>query len=249
MENAPLILTALLVAGLVKGIVGLGLPAVALAILGLALPPAQAAALIVVPSILTNIWQAWSGPDFRGLLRRLAPLLLGTVAGVWGAMALGLGINDPAIQRAGGAVLGAMLAIYALTALLLPVFRVPAPAERRTAPAIGVATGVVTAATGLLLIPGAAWIQALGLPRDALVQALGIFLTVGNTAFGAGLAVDGVLGAATLAASLLLALPAALAGQWVGTRLRQVIDPRLFRRVFLFALLALGLYQAVRPFL
>lgn len=249
MENAALILAALLLAGFVKGVVGLGLPAVALAVLGLALPPAQAAALIVVPSILTNVWQAWSGPDLLGLARRLAPMLLGVVLGVWGAMAIGLGIGDPVIQRAGGAVLGVMLALYALTALLLPVFRVPDAAERRYGPAIGLATGAVTAATGLLLIPGAAWIQALGLPRDRLVQALGIFLTVGNTAFGAGLAVDGLLGASTLAAALLLALPAALAGQWLGTRLRGVIEPGLFRRVFLLALLALGLYQAVRPLL
>jgi uncharacterized membrane protein YfcA len=249
MDNAALILAALLVAGFVKGVVGLGLPAVALALLGLVLPPAQAAALIVLPSILTNVWQAWSGPEFLGLARRLAPLLLGVVLGIWGAMAVGLGIGDPAIQRAGGAVLGVMLAVYALTALLLPVFRVPPAAERRYGPAIGAATGVVTAATGLMLVPGAAWVQALGLPRDSLVQALGIFLTVGNAAFGAGLAVDGLLGAQTLAASLLLALPAALGGQWLGARLRGVIEPALFRRVFLLALLALGLYQAARPLL
>jgi uncharacterized protein len=249
MENAPLILIAFLVAGTVKGVVGLGLPAIAIALLTIVLPPPQAAALIVVPSILTNIWQAWAGPDFRGLLRRLAPLLLGSVLGVWGAMAIGLGIADPAIQRLGGAVLGVMLAIYALSALLLPLFSVPEHSERRYGPLIGAITGVITAATGLLIVPGAAWIQALGLPRDALVQALGIFLTVGNTAFGAGLAVDGVLTVQKLTASLLVALPAALLGMWLGGRLRAVVEPALFRKLFLLALLALGLWQALRPLL
>jgi uncharacterized protein len=249
MENAPLILLAFLIAGTVKGVVGLGLPAIAIALLTIVLAPPEAAALIVLPSILTNIWQAWAGPDFRGLLRRLAPLLIGTVLGVWGAMLVGLGIADPAMQRIGGAVLGIMLAIYALTALLLPVFRLPERVERRYGPAIGGVTGIVTAATGLLIVPGAAWIQAMGLPRDSLVQALGIFLTVGNTAFGTGLALDGVLTAEKLAASLLLALPAAFAGLWLGARLRSVVQPALFRRVFLLALLALGIWQALRPLL
>lgn len=249
MEHAALILIAFLVAGTVKGVVGLGLPAIAIALLTIVLAPPQAAALIVVPSILTNIWQAWAGPDLRGLARRLAPMLIGTVLGVWGAMAIGLGIADPAIQRLGGAVLGVLLAVYALTALLLPVFRVPPRAERRYGPLMGALTGIVTAATGLLIMPGAAWIQAMGLPRDALVQGLGIFLTVGNTAFGAGLAVDGVLTTRILVASLLLALPAAFAGMWLGARLRSVVEPALFRRVFLLALLALGLWQALRPLL
>ena len=82
MENAPLILLAFLIAGTVKGVVGLGLPAIAIALLTIVLAPPEAAALIVVPSILTNLWQAWAGPDFRGLLKRLAPLLIGTVLGV-----------------------------------------------------------------------------------------------------------------------------------------------------------------------
>ena len=43
-----------LVAGLVKGVVGMGLPTVAMGLLGLVMPPVQAAALLVVPSLVTT---------------------------------------------------------------------------------------------------------------------------------------------------------------------------------------------------
>lgn len=44
-----------LLAGFVKGVVGLGLPTVAVGMLGLVMPPAQAAALLVAPSMVTNV--------------------------------------------------------------------------------------------------------------------------------------------------------------------------------------------------
>ena len=64
-----------LLAGCVKGITGLGLPAVGIGLLSLVLPPAQAAALVVVPSLATNAWQALDGPALRPLARRLWPML------------------------------------------------------------------------------------------------------------------------------------------------------------------------------
>ena len=76
-------ITAIFVlAGFVKGVIGLGLPTVAMGLLALVMTPAQAAALLVVPSFLTNVWQAM-GPELIPLVRRLWPMLLGICAGVW----------------------------------------------------------------------------------------------------------------------------------------------------------------------
>lgn len=63
-----------LLAGAVKGVAGMGLPTVAMGLLGLWLPPSQAAALLVLPSLVTNLQQAW-GPAATLLLRRLWPVL------------------------------------------------------------------------------------------------------------------------------------------------------------------------------
>ena len=68
---ALLVAGTFLFAGLVKGVVGLGLPTVAMGLLGLAMPPVAAAALLLVPSLVTNVWQLLAKPRFGGLLRRL----------------------------------------------------------------------------------------------------------------------------------------------------------------------------------
>lgn len=51
----------LLLAGAVKGVIGLGLPTIAMGLLGLAMAPSQAAALLILPSTVTNLWQLASG--------------------------------------------------------------------------------------------------------------------------------------------------------------------------------------------
>ena len=89
-------ITAIFVlAGFVKGVIGLGLPTVAMGLLALLMTPAQAAALLVVPSFLTNVWQAM-GPELIPLVRRLWPMLLGICAGVWA----GGGLLPPLAARA-----------------------------------------------------------------------------------------------------------------------------------------------------
>lgn len=62
MADVPTILIAFLLAGVVKGVLGMGLPSVAIAVLGIAMPTAQAAALVVIPSLFTNVWQFAAGP-------------------------------------------------------------------------------------------------------------------------------------------------------------------------------------------
>src|SRR5579871_5162098 len=70
-----------LLAGFVKGVIGLGLPPVSMGLLALAMPPRHALALVIVPGILTNIWQTFAGPHLRDIMRRLWPLLLGLAIG------------------------------------------------------------------------------------------------------------------------------------------------------------------------
>jgi uncharacterized membrane protein YfcA len=72
---------AFLLAGFVKGVIGLGLPTVSIGLLGLLMTPAQAAAILVVPSLVTNVWQAAVGGGLGALVRRLWPLLVGICVG------------------------------------------------------------------------------------------------------------------------------------------------------------------------
>jgi uncharacterized membrane protein YfcA len=233
-----------LLAGFVKGVIGLGLPTVAVGLLGLAMAPAQAAALLVVPSLVTNIWQLAAGPRLRPLLARLWPMMAGICAGTWAGSGL-LAADDGG--RATMA-LGVALILYAAASLVTTRLRVAPGAEPWLSPLVGAATGVITAATGVLVIPAVPFLQALSLAKDDLVQALGLSFTVSTAALAASLAHEGLF-QASLAGASLLALAPALLGMVLGQRLRGRLDPARFRLCFFLGLLAVGGHLAIRPLL
>ncbi len=84
-----LICGAFVVAGGVKGILGLGLPLTAVALMSTFLDMRVAIPLLVIPIVVTNIWQAFRGGEMAAILRRFWVLFLGSCIGVWlGTIAL-----------------------------------------------------------------------------------------------------------------------------------------------------------------
>src|SRR3981081_1546430 len=79
----PFIAAAFLLAGFVKGVIGLGLPTVAMGLLAGSMPPAHAMAIVLIPAIVTNIVQTFVGPYLRDIMRRLWTLMAGTAVGIW----------------------------------------------------------------------------------------------------------------------------------------------------------------------
>jgi uncharacterized membrane protein YfcA len=226
-------------AGASKGLIGLGLPTISIGLLALLMPPAEAAALLLLPSLVTNIVQA-RGPALRPLLARCWPMLLAILPATFAGIALLTGGGRLALG-----LLGAALLAYAAWGLAAPPLRLSPRLERISAVPVGFIGGLVTGATGVFVMPVVPWLGALGLARDELVQALGIAFLVSTLALGAALAWQGAVTPVNAWGSL-LALPPALAGQWLGTRLRGRIPPAVFRRLFFAALLALGAQLAWR---
>jgi uncharacterized membrane protein YfcA len=220
--------------------VGMGLPTIVMGLLAAVMPLPQAAALMVLPSFVTNIWQVWRGPSLMPLLLRLWPLLLGICAGTW----LGAGLLTSGGKLATVA-LGVALMLYAVLGLATWRFAVRSRHEPWLSAIAGVTTGVVTAATGIYVIPAGPYLQAIGLERDELVQALGLSFTVSTVALGAILARDGTLEIVIAGASALAIVPA-LAGMSFGQWLRARVDPERFRIYFLVALLMVGIHLIVR---
>lgn len=231
-----------LAAGLVKGVTGMGLPTVAMGLLGAIMSPLAAAALLVIPSLVTNVWQLVAGPSWSTVLRRFWPAMLCIVLGTTIATQFLVSV-DPVSSRV---VLGAALISYAVYALLSPRLSLLARTERWLSPLVGLVTGIITGVTGVFVIPAVPFFQALNLEKDELVQALGLSFTVSTLALAAGLWMHGAYMLDTMGLSMAAVLPA-LAGMWLGQKVRARISPRLFRRCFLLLLLALGSELAIRP--
>ena len=139
MQHLPLIVATFtfLLAGLVKGVIGLGLPTVAMGLLSVVMAPAKAASLLIVPSFVTNVWQLAAGPNFRRLARRLWPMLAGVVVGTLA----GTGLLTGSHAGQAAVALGCLLMLYAVLGLTSVRFSVSPAAEWWLGPLIGALTG------------------------------------------------------------------------------------------------------------
>jgi uncharacterized membrane protein YfcA len=237
-----IVAAAFVLAGLVKGVTGLALPTVGIGLLSLTMPPAQAAALIVVPAFITNVWQMVSGPGLGRLMRRLWLMQSGVCLGTWAGAGLMTG------SKAGFAsvALGVALLAYAAIGLMnvhLP--HVPDSAEWWLGPLVGGATGLMTAATGVFVIPAVPYLQALGFDREELMKAFGLSFTISTVALAWSLAGSGSFDLRTGLYSLLALLPA-LVGMIVGQRLLRIMRPVTFSRWFFSGMVLLGANLAIR---
>lgn len=233
-----------LVAGMVKGITGMGLPTVAMSLLGLVMSPASAAALLVLPSFITNVWQCLAGPSMLALLRRLWPMMLTIVLGtLWGSSLLAN--TSPQLSSM---ALGIALLVYAGYALIAPTLTVSPRFEPWLAPLIGLVTGIVTGITGVFVMPAVPYLQALNLNKDELVQALGLSFTISTLALAGGLFMHDVFKPNQLSLSTVVIVPALL-GMWLGQKVRVRISPRRFKQCLLLFLAVLGLQLIIRPFI
>jgi uncharacterized membrane protein YfcA len=234
-----LIAATFLLAGFVKGVIGLGLPTVSMGLLAVTMQPSRALAIVIVPAIVTNIWQTFVGPYLRDIIRRLWPLMVGTVAGIW----LNAGMLTGPYARYGTVVLGMLLVVYAIVGLSKFSFSVARRDEKWMGGIVGVITGLVSAATGVQVIPSMPFMQAIGMEKDELVQALGVYFTVATVALAFNLTGAGLLSASTALPGA-IAMAAAFTGMFVGQAVRSRMQAEAFRRWFLLAMIVLGLYLA-----
>lgn len=230
-----------LLAGFVKGVIGLGLPAVSLALLTAAFGLAPAMALMLVPSFVTNIWQGLVGGHLRPLLARLWSLLALAAATTW----LGAKILAGTDATALAALLGLLLALYALSNLLRWSLPPPGHREGWASPLVGAVVGVLNGMTGSFVVPGVLYLQALGFSRAELIQAMGILFTVSTVALAVALADHRLVSPDLGKLSAIGVLPA-LAGMVAGQRLGRRLSEKHFRLVFFLSLLVLGLVILIR---
>ncbi len=238
-----LVTAAFLLAGFVKGALGLGLPTVSMGLLAVAMPPAQAIAIVIVPAIVTNIWQTFGGPYLRDIVRRLWPLLLGTAAGIW----LNAGALTGPHARYTTIALGLLLAVNAIIGIAKFGFTVAPGHEKWVGGIVGLITGLISAATGVQVIPSVPYLQAIGMEKEELIQALGVFFTVATLALGFNLTTAGLLSTATALPGA-IAMAASFAGMFIGQAVRTRLQPDVFRRWFQIGMIVLGLYLAGNAF-
>lgn len=225
-----------LFAGMVKGVVGMGLPTICLAIFTVAIDLKSAMALLLVPSLVTNLYQAVSGGNGKAIIRKCGVFLL--LAGA--LVGLGTQVLDSGNMDALSLLLGVLLIGYALSGITGIKLLLSGSQQLWAGPVAGVLNGVLTGMTGSFVVPGVLYLQSIGLDRNQLVQAMGILFTISTVCLGLSLSAFSLVSSEIALHSLLGVVPAIL-GMMLGSRVRRGLSEQRFRTVFFLAVLLLGL--------
>lgn len=230
---------AFIVAGIAKGSVGMGMPPIAIGIMSFAVPVESAIALMIFPTMVTNIWQAIYGGGFRPLMRRFGTMAFTAMAGILGVGLLFTSLGSP---KASG-WLGVILVIYAVLALTAWRPHMPRRHEWWANPFMGLVSGCVAGTTGVAAVPFIPYMQSLEMEANELVQALGIMFLFITGMLGISVALHGAFHLATGIGSVVALAPTML-GVWLGQNARRRMSPQTFRRIFLVGMAGLGLQLA-----
>lgn len=230
------IAAAFVLGGFVKGTLGVGLPLITVPLLSLAMPSHRAIALVVMPVLFSNAWQAWDSKLLVRELRRFVALIVPLVIATMLTVRLTLGLTDRALSQ--------MLAAAVLVAVALmawqPTLQVSPRREGWWGAGVGLASGVlggVSSLTGPLII---SYLMALRLPRETFVGVVSvIYLSAALPLYGS-MAWHGRIGWGDVLLSMLALLPV-WGGLLVGRALRSRLGETGFRRLLLAFLSALAM--------
>lgn len=234
---------SLLLAGAVKGLLGLGITFVAAPMLTLFVSVPEMVVLLALPILISNLWQAFSGGYARESWLRFWPLILCLGIGTGIGVRLLFDVDSNTLFGLLGGLVSAV-AIFGLSGVNL---RVPNSWERAAGPIVGIAAGVVGGMTTMFGPLVSAYVAHLGLDKDRLVAATALIYVASGSFLVGALAAQGMMNGQALIASLVAALPV-LAGTALGDRFRRYTSETVFTRVLLIFLLLLGLNMMRRAF-
>ncbi|MEO1328822.1 MAG: sulfite exporter TauE/SafE family protein [Pseudomonadota bacterium] len=232
---AALAFTALVffLGGYVKGAVGFALPLVAVTGSATVLPAQVAVAVLILPVVVTNVWQAARqgvGP-MLDTGRRFWAMNLVLVVVLW----FSAGLLPEIDERTFFAFLGVMTGAFALIQLAGWRPSLPRAAEWPVSFGVGALAGFFGGLSGIWGPPVVLFLTALAMPKQEQIRATGLAFASGALVMVPAHAATGVfnLGIAPLSAAMLVPT---IAGMWLGVRTQDRLDQDLFRRATLIVL-------------
>lgn len=227
---------ALMCGGLIKGALGVGTPLLTVPLMALVLPPQVAVALMAIPVVVANLWQASSARDPRRVIVRFWPAFACLLAGTWiGVMILAV-IDDRLLLLLVG------IAVIAFTVVQGSAYKLEiSPAfEKVAGAAFGFASGLIggiSSMFGPMLIIYLVSIR--NFTKSEFVASISFLYIAAVVPWALTLFIFGILVDGLLLASAIATIPVA-AGLYIGQRLRERISEHHFDRLVLAVLLASG---------
>lgn len=225
-----------LIAGTVKGTVGIGLPTVSVAILSQFIAPHEAVATVVFPLLFSNMWQVFRSRAGLGTLRKYWALIAVLMVTLWATTFVTVGMSPQTLL----AIIGFAIVIFAASSLVRTPPEVPNRLDKAAQIVAGLASGVMGGLTTIWSPPVVVYLIARRTDNEEFVRATGLFFLLGCVPLVLGYWQTGLLNGETAPTSALMIVPALL-GFSLGELIRKRLDAALFRKVLLWTFLLMGL--------
>ena len=225
-----------LLAGLVKGATGFAMPMIMISGLSMFLPPDIALAMLILPTFVSNTWQAmrqgWR--EAWGSIRRFRIFLICLTVALYISAHLVRVLSQEALFL----LIGLPVAAFTLMQIAgwKPKFRLRLWVEA----VIGGFAGFVGGVSGVWGPPTVAYLSAIDTPKTDHLRVQGVIYALGAFVLLGAHIQSGVLRAESLPLSALMVLPAGL-GMVVGLAIHDRLDQATFRKVTQFVLLIAAL--------
>ena len=246
LENiAVYLLVIFTISGIVKGIVGMGLPTISLLLLTLFTDINTAISMIIIPSLATNLYQGFLGKYFEELVKEFWVFFIVSGLFVYLGTIVFLKIN---IQIS-TLLLSILIILYSFIVLIKKNFSIKNNRSTLLRLTVFSSNGILTGTTGSLLIPGVFYFQSLGLNKEKLIQALGLHFSILTLFLGLSKSYNNYYLTQDLLFGSLVSCIFAFSGMYVGSIIRSKIDEKIFKNLFIFSLIILGFLIALKTFI
>jgi uncharacterized protein len=236
-STLALISAAIFVGGIVKGISGIGLPIVTIAIVVNVVSAPTALAIVVIPILVTNLWQAVRAGNLFAPLRQFAPMIVCFVFFLVVTAHFVVNIDPKTLFG----ILGVCVTIFTLSNLIRPPVTALAPSTQKwAAPLSGILGGILGGVSTIWGPPMMMYLVLLKLPKDVWVRVVGLIWFLGAIPLTLSYWANGILNPQTLPLSIYACVPG-MVGILVGEVVRNRINQETFRKVLLIALFIIGL--------
>ncbi len=222
--------------GFVKGLLGIGLPALLVGLLTFFYEPRVAVTMMLLTIMTANIRQALVGGSVLAIVRRFWLYCCIAMPVIFVIAIAGQNVAAPVLLI----FVGIAMSVFAVTSLFVHVPKLPQRLDLPVQGAAGLGSGIMGGLTAIWGPPLAVYLMSLRLPRDHFIQVLGVLFAAQSIPLALGFIAAGDLGPETAPVALAVLVPT-FVGMVVGEKLRQKIDTQVFFRLFLTAFLLLGL--------
>lgn len=231
-----IVLCIFLAGGVIKGALGIGLPAFLVGCLTFFYEPRVAVAMILFVIATTNFRQAWIGGNPWHIIRRHPYFCVCTVISIFSIALIGSKVPLPVLQI----VVGLSMVLFALNSLFITVPALNPKYDKGAQIAAGIGSGILGGLTAIWSPPLAIYLMSLKLDKDLLIQTLGVMFSIQAIFLTAGFILSGELTLQLAGIGALMLVPA-FAGMYFGEKIRRRMNMVQFMQAFLVTFLILGL--------